>query len=481
MKRKDIDTILHPKSIAVVGASSNLNSGATMFLNALLEIGYEGKIYPVNPNVEEALGLKTYPSLLDIPRNVDHVIVGVPASIGPSIIEQALKKGVRSIHFFTSGFAEIGTQEGIALQKKVTDLAQGKIRVIGPNCMGIYHPKMKIAFDRGQLPIPGGAAFVSQSGGLATYFSRNAIQEGNFCSKVLSIGNSSDLKLVDFLEYFGEDQETKTISMYIEGLGEGEGKKLLEVLRNTTQRKPVLIWKGGQTDVGARTALSHTGAMASGYELWQALARQFGAILVDSIEEMHDFIKLYRLTSPPESTRSCLVNIGGGASVKYADVCSKVGIDLPELQKETQDALLEFIPPVGTIRRNPVDASGSGWKRHAIEKTIRTIGCDPDIDSIIFVTQLLLSRSRAGGSVLSPQQILRHQVNAVVSAAKHLNIPVVCNNQIPFEDLTVEALRQYTKKELEKNGIPTFPSIKRTAKALKRYYEYNRFVKQRWS
>ena len=251
MKRKDIHEILHPRSIAVVGASNEFSRGATMFLHSLMKIGYEGKIYPIHPTIEVSLGLKTYPSLLDVPDSVDHVIVGIPAHACPKVVEEAVKKGVRSVHFFTSGFAEVGTKEGVALQEKINEIARGKVRIIGPNCMGIYNPKIKIAFDETQTAISGGAGCVSQSGGMATYFSRNAVQEGNYCSKVVSIGNSSDLRLTDFLEYLSEDDETTTISMYIEGLGDGEGKKLLEILRNTTKRKPILIWKGGQTDQGA--------------------------------------------------------------------------------------------------------------------------------------------------------------------------------------------------------------------------------------
>ena len=477
MKRKDIHAILHPKSIAIVGASSDLDKGATMFLDSLQEIGYEGKIFPVHPKVDVSLGLKTYPSLLDVPDSIDHVIVGVPASATPKVVEDAVKKGVRSIHLFTSGFSEVGTEEGAALQKKIAKIAKGKVRIIGPNCMGIYYPGMRIAFDGFQPPQPGGAGFVSQSGGMANDFSKHAVREGNFCSKVVSIGNSSDLRLTDFLEYLSEDDKTTTISMYVEGLGEGEGRKLLEILEGTTKRKPILIWKAGQTDQGAKTAFSHTGAMSSGHLPWETIARQFGVILVDSIEEMHDFIKLYRLVRPPEGTRCCMVTFGGGNSVAYADICAKTGILLPDLNAQTQDDLLEFIQAVGTIRRNPVDVSAGGWETKVIENTLRTAGRDPNIDFIVFIAQVGFLRRMSDRVGMEPEKIIDNQANEIASASRELKIPLVCNNPQPFEDQTTEAWRHQMKKRLEEKQVPTIPTVERTSKALIRYHQYNCFVK----
>jgi acyl-CoA synthetase (NDP forming) len=313
---------------------------------------------------------------------------------------------------------------------------------------------------------------------LATYFSRNAVQEGNYCSKVVSIGNSSDLKLTDFLEYMSEDDETTTISMYIEGLGNGEGKKFLEILKDTTKRKPILIWKGGQTGQGAKTAFSHTGAMASGYQLWEKTARQFGVILVDSIEEMHDFIKLYRLIKPPKGTSYCMVTFGGGNSVVYADICAGIGIKLPDLEEKTQKSLLEFIPPMGTIIRNPVDVSAGGWMPDVIEKTLKTVGQDPNIDSVVFVSQVGFAGGGSNLFGMEPEKILDHQIDGIIAASRDLNKPLVCNNPLPFESIAAEKLRLHMKKRLEENYIPTIPTIERTMKALKRYNQYENFLKR---
>jgi len=476
MKRQDIHELLHPQSIAVVGASSNLERGATFFLDGLLEIGYAGKLFPINPNVDEALGIKTYPSLLDVPDRIDHVIIGIAAKFAPSVVKDAVAKGVKSVHLFTSGFAEVHTAEGLSLQKEITDAAKGKTRIIGPNCMGIYHPKMKIAFQAGQSPDAGSAGFVSQSGGMAGLFTEIAAQEKNYCSKVISIGNSSDLKLTDFLEYFSEDEETKTVSMYIEGLGNQEGEKFIDILRKTTRKKPVLIWKGGQTSDGAKAASSHTGAIASEYNIWESIVRQTGAIIVDGVHEMHDFIKLYRMTSPPRSKRTCLVTLGGGNSVTYTDVCAKNGIELPDLTEDIQNELLRFIPSVGTIRRNPVDLSGNAFNPKVLENAIKTIGKDPNVDSIIFTFEV---RSFSGRSIkmgIDPKRLLSGWANAADRAKSEIDKLVLCCYPMLFENMDAETYRIYLKSELLEKQIPGFSTVERTLKALNRYYYYDSFL-----
>jgi len=480
MRRTDIHEILNPRSIAIVEVFSSPIKGATTFLQALLAVGYEGKLYPINPDGEDSLGMKTYRSLLDLPDSVDHVIVGVPAHRVLSEIENAVKITARSIHIFSAGFEEINTEEGFALKKEIMEIARDKVRLIGPNCMGIYNPKSKISFLSEQSPLSGGSAFVSQSGGLAGLFSFVALQENNYCSKVVSIGNSWDLKVTDFLEYFSEDEETETVSMYLEGLGNGEGRKMLSILKNTTKRKPVIIYKGGQTEEGERAASSHTGALASNFEMWNTFAGQSGVILVDSIEEMHDFIKLSRMVQPPRSKRSCLVALGGGGrNVTYADICAKNGLSLPKLQKEVQDGLLDFIPQVGTMTDNPVDLSGGFFDPTVVVKTLKTVSGDPNVDSIIFTVDVLAMRTIKNLLGIDPRDIVNGTVSELVSIKGHLEIPIFCCNPISMEDLEIAELRLYLKEELEKNNIPSILTIERTTKAIKRYHDYYDFMRKK--
>lgn len=478
MKRTDINQLFHPKSIAIVGASSDLNRGASFFLDGLLEIGYEGKLFPINPSVDTAMGIKAYPSLLDVPESVDHVIIGIPAKFAPSVVKEAVIKGVNSIHLFTSGFAEVHTEEGRSLQKQITQLAKGKVRIIGPNCMGIYHPKMKIAFQAGQSPMAGSAGFISQSGGMAGLFSEIAAQEKNYCSKVVSIGNSSDLKLSDFLEYLSEDDETQTISMYIEGVGKEEGTKFIDILGKTTPKKPVLIWKGGQTVDGAKAASSHTGAMASEFKLWESISRQTGAVMVDGINEMHDFIKLYHMAPAPGSKKACLVTLGGGNSVTYTDLCSRNGIELPDLSLEVQEELLNFIPSVGTIRRNPVDLSGNAFNPKVLGNAIRTIGKDPNIDTIIFTFEVRSFSGRTIKMGIDPKRLLKGWARAMEEAKNQTDKMMMCCYPLIYETLDAEKYRIHLKKELFERRVPGFSTVERALKALSRYFHYNAFLQQ---
>jgi acyl-CoA synthetase (NDP forming) len=193
---------------------------------------------------------------------------------------------------------------------------------------------------------------------------------------------------------------------------------------------------------------------------------------------MHDFIKLYRLVRPPEGTRCCIVTFGGGNSVAYADICSKMGILLPDLNEQTQDDLLEFIPAVGTIRRNPVDVNVGGWETKVIENTLRTAGRDPNIDSIVFIAQVGFLRRMSDRFGMEPEKILDNQANEIASASRELKIPLVCNNPQSFEDQTAEAWRLQMKKRLEEKQVPTIPTVERTSKAIKRYHQYNCFVKR---
>lgn len=480
MNRQDIEDLLHPRSIAVVGTSSRLGEpGAVIYLDVLTEMGYEGKIYPINPKASTALGLKTYPSLLDVPEEVDHVIVCVSARLVPTIVKDAVRKKVKSIHVFSSGFAESHTEEGLSLQNEIIEIAKGKAKIIGPNCLGFYYPKNKIGFIPDQTTTHGDAGFISQSGGLSQTFIDTATQERNYCSKVFSVGNSSDLKLTDFLEYLSEDPETKSISMYIEGLSGGEGQKFLTLLKDTTPKKPVLIMKGGQTDTGAKTATSHTGSLASAsaYKIWESIARQYGATMVDGIHEMHDFLKLHRLSPLPKSKKTCLITVFGGNCVVYSDVSTKNRIEIPELTAETQGELLKFIPGVGTIRSNPIDLSDSAFIPNVLENVLITVGKDPNIDSIIFSFEFKFMSKRVREKMgLDFLRLYRGWVSAIAKAKSKIDVPILCINPMLVDSLEAEEDRLYIKNQLEEKQIPSFLTIERGAKALNRYCVYHFYL-----
>ena len=248
---------------------------------------------------------------------------------------------------------------------------------------------------------------------------------------------------------------------------------MMTILDNIKKDKPVLLWRGGQTEEGENAAFSHTGALASNSEIWNAFARQYGVILVDSIEEIHDFLKLYRMVQPPKSKKACLVALGGGGrNVTCADICARNGLSLPPLQKETQDGLLDFVPRTGTITVNPVDLMTHMVAPTVLEKALKTVSRDPNVDSILFILDVVAMDKGTSYVGIDPRNIVDVIVSGLVSARDHLQIPIFCCNPIVIEDLRLEELRLYLKEELEKNNIPSLLTIERTIKALTRYHDY---------
>ncbi len=246
-----MEEIFHPKSIAVIGASNNSRARGYAYIRHLLDHKFKGKIYPINPKYSEVLGIKAYPSLREVPGSVDYVICCVPASAVPDILEDCAQKGVKAAHLFTARFSETGRQEDAELEQKILKQARkGGIRLIGPNCLGIYYPKEGLAFGY-DFPINSGSVgLISQTGGLAGGCIQLASLRGIYFSKVISYGNALDYNESDFLDYLAQDPETKVILMYVEGLK--DGKRFFDTLRRATSVKPVIIIKGGRGKSGTR-------------------------------------------------------------------------------------------------------------------------------------------------------------------------------------------------------------------------------------
>ncbi|MCJ7511077.1 MAG: CoA-binding protein, partial [Dehalococcoidia bacterium] len=379
-----IDYIFHPRSIAVVGPSPQLGlSGmGAGFVLALQDIGFEGGLYPVNPKHQEVLGLKCYPSLLDIPGPVDHVIFSVPVRAVLDVVEDCVAKGVRSMHFFTAGFSETGEEEGAELERQVVQRArQAGIRVIGPNCIGLYCPAAKISFGPGSPTTPGPVAFMSQSGGNAADLLTTASPRGIRFSKVISYGNAADLNECDFLEYLTEDPDTKIIAAYIEGVK--DGRRFYRAMRRASARKPVIVLKGGRTESGSRAVFSHTASLAGSQAVFNALVRQVGAVTVNSVDELVDMLVIFRFFERPPAGRGVgIVGGGGGFSVFAADEVDEAGLKAPLLSQRVQEELHRFTPVAGSSVRNPVDTMAVMEPAKLVD-TLRLVASDEAVDVIL--------------------------------------------------------------------------------------------------
>ncbi|MBW2091434.1 MAG: CoA-binding protein, partial [Deltaproteobacteria bacterium] len=270
--QKQLDSLFYPKGVAIVGASPNRNGRANQWINGYIKHGFQGKIFPIHPSADTILGFKAYPSVRDIPGEVDLVIFSVPFSVVLDVMQDCVAKGVKYVHLFTAGFSETGQEEQVELEKRLLEIArEGGVRLIGPNCMGIYCPDSGVTWSEDFPKTSGPVGFVSQSGQLASQFIWEGAMDGIRFSKVVSFGNASDLECHDFLNYIGQDDKTEILGAYIEGLK--HGRPFFEFARRITRKKPFVVWKGGQTEGGARATRSHTASIAGSQKIWKALCR----------------------------------------------------------------------------------------------------------------------------------------------------------------------------------------------------------------
>ncbi|HJX69549.1 MAG TPA: CoA-binding protein [Dehalococcoidia bacterium] len=469
-KLGEFEAVFYPKSIAVVGVPRNKETNATLYLRGLLNWGFKGKLYPVNPNLDSFLGLKAYPDLKSIPEPVDYVYVSIPRNHVLALLDDCVTKKVKVVQFFTAGFSEMGDEEGIRLEEEIVRKArEGGFRVIGPNCVGVYSPKVNMTPPGGPLGEVGSTAFISQSGSIILRVVQNGITCGLRFSKAVSFGNGCDLDSTDFLEYFAIDPETKVIGAYLEGVK--DGGRFLQTIKEISKRKPLIIWKGGETQAGAKAATSHTASLTSSALLWEVALKQAGVVQVHNLEELVDtlfaFQQLPLLKDYGITIISGLADGGGGQSVAAADICSKLGLEVPPFGNKTKEQLSALIGRVGAILHNPLDVSQAGGNPETIGKAIEIAANDRGISLIIVQESIDLMLS-----IRSWEWIERISDVFIDFRKKHKK-PIV----IVLESGLAEAERRKIVEKLLAAQIPVFPTMQRAAKAIanmRRYFDYLR-------
>jgi acetyl-CoA synthetase (ADP-forming) len=354
--KEALDKILMPKSVAVVGASTDPFKWGYMLLNAIKESGFEGNIYPINPNAEEIQGLKCYANVRDVRGSVDSAIVVVPAKYVPGVFEDLKAVGTKGAVVITSGFSETG-EEGRELIAKILETSKDHTRFIGPNCMGVTSSKAKLS----ALMIPflhekGDVSFISQSGGYGLQLYIRASAMGVGVGKFISSGNESDLKGYEYLRYFGNDEETKIIAMYIEGLK--NGRQWLEAAKEVSPKKPIVVIKVGVTEAGSKAAASHTGSIAGSDKVYEAAFKQSGVIRAYDAGEMFDYVKGLLYCPLPQGTNMGIVSNSGGVAVETADRLIENGLKVPTISEEAQKEVEALIPAFGNPR-NPIDLTAT--------------------------------------------------------------------------------------------------------------------------
>jgi acyl-CoA synthetase (NDP forming) len=368
------------------------------------------------------------------------------------------------VTFFTAGFSETGEEEGIRLEKEIVEIARrGRVRLIGPNCLGIHSPKMGITFEPCSRE-SGHVGFLSQSGGNARELIIMGAEQGIHFSKAISYGNAADLNEADFLEYFARDKDTEIIAAYIEGIK--QPRRFLRVLGEATEAKPVVILKGGKTEAGKGAVASHTGALAGTKETWDALCRQRGVIQVQNLGEMADTILAFLYLRPPRGRRIGIIGIGGGASVQAADDCEDASLIVPPFPQELRQELRKFTPPAGTGLRNPIDTSADVyWDPASFAKTVKLIA-DYDGVDVLFVMLNALFAVRHGF------QTLREQIEAIIEVGQGTDKPlaIVLRTSGVIE---AEKLAHEVQGQCLRGGFPVYPSVSQAAQAMNHFISYH--------
>jgi acyl-CoA synthetase (NDP forming) len=460
----DLEYIFHPRSIAIVGVSRDPSSYATgSFLKPLIQFGFEGKTYPINPEVSEILGVKTFPGILAIPGPVEYVICCIRAELTPKLMRECVTKGVKVIQFFTAGFSETGQEKGIRLEREIVEIArQGGIRVIGPNCMGIYCPSSKIAFDASFPKENGSVGFFCQSGGNSIELVQLGNARGIRFSKVVSFGNACDLNEADFMEYFAHDPQTDVIVGYLEGTKEGE--RFLNELRKAASAKPIIMLKGGEGEAGIEAVASHTGALAGNSAVWGSLFRQLGIIQVHDLEELVDLLLLFQHLKAPRGRRLGLVGTGGGRSVLATDSCEREGIAVPPFPEAVRGKLREIASEEtypGTSVRNPVDSAGLDWNLDIFSKILKTMADYDGLDFILTYTRVTFGTERVAKVIDSLTETKKNLDKPVAMVIRHSEEPKTVSYAFEIQNRCHQA------------GIPTFPSFSRAARAISRFIQYH--------
>lgn len=365
--------IFYPRSVAIVGVSqSNSSHLSQVFFKALIGFDFKGQLYLVNPRGGEIEGRKVYPSLADIPGDVEYVISLVAAREAPNLLKNCIRKGVKAVHFFTAGFAETGGQEGIKLEAEIAVLArQNGIRVAGPNCMGVYCPESRLSFNSMFPKESGKVGLITQSGSYAMKLITHAAWRGVRFSKAISFGNACDLNETDFLEYLAEDPQTSIITMYLEGVK--DGRRFLRALKKAASEKIVILLKGGVTAGGAEATMGHTGSLAGSEQTWDALCKQYGVIRVNTIEEITDVLVTLLFFPLPKGRNTILLGGGGGTSVMITDQFEKNGLRVPPLPQDIKDLICSFTPVAGNILRNPIDYGQIMLDTDKLMKTVNIV------------------------------------------------------------------------------------------------------------
>jgi acetyl coenzyme A synthetase (ADP forming)-like protein len=387
-----LESFFDPKSVAIVGASRQKGKVGYEILANMVEGGYPGTIFPINPKAEEIDGIQCFPDLTSIGQVPDLVIIIVPARSVPAVMEECARIRVKSVIIITAGFKEVG-KEGRELEEQVVRIARrGGIRFIGPNCLGVIAPSHKLnASFGGDLPVPGGIGYISQSGALLAAILDMANAGGMGFSNLVSIGNKADIDELDIIKALGAQKDTKVIAGYLESIQDGDA--FVREAEEISHEKPILLMKSGATEAGARAASSHTGSLAGGEVAYESAFKRAGVIRCDSIKEQFDFAQAFASQPLPKGPRVAVITNAGGPGIMAADAIEQEGLTFAKLTEETTKKLATGLPPAANIY-NPVDVLGDALADR-YEFALDIVLDDPGVDSaVVLLTPQAMTQAK---------------------------------------------------------------------------------------
>lgn len=459
-----LDPIFRPRSLAVIGASTQVEKWGHRMVVRPLNTGYRGMIYPVNPNSREIAGIRSYPSISSLPAGIDLAVITLPAAMVPEALEECLRHGIRGAVVISAGFAE-ANQEGEKLQQELARLAKAAgVPLVGPNCMGLWSSLVNLNLAFEEAPNPGAIAFISQSGTLGNYLMLLAKGKGYGFNGFISSGNQALLEVSDYLEYFGRDEGTRAIILYIEGLQ--DARRFREIARKVVQKKPVLVYKAGRFAVGARAALSHTASLAGNDAVFEALCKQTG--LIRCYDPLHTFDMAVALSSQPlpRGNRVAIISGGGGYCVTMAEAAASYGLDVPQLDPAASEKIKKLLYPFAPQPWNPIDAAADVRPMTYARALDILLGLDY-IDGILMMIPFMFSfQLRSTASVRE----LMDATEIICGLPAKYRKPMM-GNTIP--SVAVGPALELFKKA----GIPFFATQDESARAMHGLVRYYQFLK----
>ena len=444
-----IESLFSPKSVAIIGASRDPNKIGNVVLRNFIQ-SFKGKIFPVNPNAENVLGLKCYKSILDIKEKVDLAVIVVPAQFVQQVLEECGEKKVKGVILITSGFAEVGRND---LEEKIKEIAKKyDIALLGPNCLGIFDPRsgvdtLFLPEYKLERPKPGEISFLTQSGAIGSVTLDLFSDENIGIDKFISYGNGAVLDEVELLRYLLKKKTTKVILFYIEGAK--NGKEFVKVLKEV--KKPIVVMKGGISQEGVKAAFSHTASLTSNSQNYLALFKQFGLIIAERYEELFDFAKIFSTQPKTKGKRVGIVTNGGGAGVVATDAIYSNSLELAQLSEETVSMLKQKLPNYVNVR-NPLDIAGDADAKR-FEVAIEAMLNEKNVDMLMLI--LLFQTPGADSSIISS-----------LAKYKDAEKPIIVTTM-------GGAFTRLHKSIIEANGIPVYMSPNSAARALKALYDYS--------